>query len=157
MGRQAAGVRGIRLKPDQRVISLIISTEGTVLNVTENGFGKRTRLEEFTRHKRGGQGLIAIQTSERNGAVVGAALVSEHDEIMLITDGGVLVRTKVDEISIVGRNTQGVRVIRLGKKEKLVGIDRIEGFLEDETENGESVIDENEIDSTGENETGEES
>ncbi|MEE9355782.1 MAG: DNA gyrase C-terminal beta-propeller domain-containing protein, partial [Methylococcaceae bacterium] len=86
-------------------------------------------------------------------------LVSEHDEIMLITDGGVLVRTKVDEISIVGRNTQGVRVIRLGKKEKLVGIDRIEGFLEDEdeTENGESVIDKNEIDSTGENETGEES
>ena len=159
MGRQAAGVRGIRLKPDQRVISLIISTEGTVLNVTENGFGKRTRLEEFTRHKRGGQGLIAIQTSERNGSVVGAALVSEHDEIMLITDGGVLVRTKVDEISIVGRNTQGVRVIRLGKKEKLVGIDRIEGFLEDEdeTENGESVIDKNEIDSTGENETGEES
>jgi DNA gyrase subunit A len=159
MGRQATGVRGIRLQPNQRVISLIISSEGTVLNVTENGFGKRTRLEEFTRHKRGGQGLIAIQTSERNGAVVGAALVSEHDEIMLITDGGVLVRTKVDEISVVGRNTQGVRVIRLGKKEKLVGIDRIEGFLEDEdeTENGENTIDDSGIDQTGENETGEES
>ncbi len=143
MGRQAAGVRGIRLQDDHKVIALIISAEGTVLNITENGYGKRTRIEEFTRHKRGGQGLIAIQTSERNGAVVGAALVSDNDEIMLITNGGTLVRTKVNEISIVGRNTQGVKVIRLGKNEKVVGIDRIIGLFDDESENGNGETEEN--------------
>ena len=135
MGRTATGVRGIRLPEGHRVISLIISAEGTVLNVTENGYGKRTKLEEFTCHKRGGQGMISIQTSERNGAVIGATLVNETDEIMLITSGGVLVRTKVAEISVVGRNTQGVRVIRLDKKEKVVGVDRVDGLSgEDEDE-----------------------
>ncbi len=134
MGRTATGVRGIRLKEGQQVISLIIAAEGTVLNVTENGYGKRTRLEEFTQHKRGGQGMIAMQTSERNGAVVGATLVAETDEIMLITSGGILVRTKVNEISVVGRNTQGVRVIRLDKKEKVVGVDRVDGLDEGEEE-----------------------
>ncbi|MGR9072920.1 MAG: DNA gyrase subunit A [Gammaproteobacteria bacterium] len=139
MGRTAAGVRGIKLHGDQKVISLIIGAEGTVLNITENGFGKRTRLCDFTRHKRGGQGLIAIQTSKRNGAVVGAVLVSDQDEIMLITNGGTLVRTKVDEIPLVGRNTQGVTVIRLGKNEKVVGVDRIEGLPDDDaTEISES-------------------
>ncbi len=133
MGRTAAGVRGIRLQPEQKVISLIVASEGTVLIVTENGFGKRTRLEEFTRHKRGGQGLIAIQTSERNGAVVGAVLVNEDDEIMLITDGGTLVRTRVSEIRIMGRNTQGVTVIKPDKGEKVVGVDRIDA-LPDELE-----------------------
>ncbi|WP_031433126.1 DNA gyrase subunit A [Methylomarinum vadi] len=128
MGRTAAGVRGIKLQPGQKVISLIIATEGMVLNITENGYGKRTRLEEFTCHKRGGQGLIAIQTSERNGAVVGAVLVNDNDEIMLITNGGTLVRTRVNEISIVGRNTQGVTVIRPDDDEKVVGVDRIEGL-----------------------------
>ncbi|MDD5578747.1 MAG: DNA gyrase subunit A [Methylobacter sp.] len=137
MGRTASGVRGIRLQEGQKVISLIIATEGTVLNITENGFGKRTRLEEFTCHKRGGQGLIAIQTSKRNGAVVGAVLVNNHDEIMLITDAGTLVRTRVDGISIVGRNTQGVTIIRLDKKEKVIGVDRIEGLIgEEEEDNG---------------------
>jgi DNA gyrase subunit A len=141
MGRTAAGVRGIRLQENQKVISLIISTEGTVLNITENGYGKRTRIEEFTQHKRGGQGLIAIQTSERNGAVVGAVLVNDTDEIMLITDAGTLVRTRVKEISVVGRNTQGVTVIRLDKGEKVVGVDRIEGLGDDdiEDENGEEL------------------
>jgi DNA gyrase subunit A len=128
MGRTASGVRGMRLQDGQKIISLIIGTEGMVLNITENGFGKRTRLEEFTQHKRGGQGMIAIQTSERNGALVGAVLVNEHDEIMLITDGGILVRTPVDGISVVGRNTQGVRIIRLDKGEKVIGVDRIEGL-----------------------------
>ena len=128
MGRTATGVRGIRLQEGQRVISLIIAAEGTVLNITENGFGKRTRLDGFPCHKRGGQGVISIQTSKRNGQVVGAVQVTDHDEIMLITNGGVLVRTKVDEISVVGRNTQGVTVIRLDKKEKVVGVDRIEGL-----------------------------
>jgi DNA gyrase subunit A len=132
MGRTATGVRGIRLAEGQKVISLIIATEGTVLNITENGFGKRTLLSEFPQHKRGGQGVIAIQTSDRNGAVVGALLVADDDEIMLITDGGTLVRTRIHEISIVGRNTQGVTVIKLGKKEKVVGIDRIAGMLDDD-------------------------
>jgi DNA gyrase subunit A len=137
MGRTATGVRGIRLQEGQRLISLIIATEGTVLNITENGYGKRTRLEEFPSHNRGGQGVIAIQTSARNGAVVGAVLVNDNDQIMLITDGGTLVRTRVDEISVVGRNTQGVTVIRLDKNEKVVGVDRIEGLAEDEPgENG---------------------
>ncbi len=128
MGRTATGVRGIRLQDGQKVISLIIASEGAVLNITENGYGKRTKLEEFTQHRRGGQGLIAIQTSERNGAVVGAVLVNENDEIMLITNGGTLVRTRVKEISLVGRNTQGVTVIRLDKGEKVVGVDRIDGL-----------------------------
>lgn len=128
MGRNAAGVRGMRLAEGQQVISLIIGTEGTVLNITENGYGKRTRLEEFPCHNRGGQGVIAIQTSARNGAVVGAVLVNAHDEIMLITDGGTLVRTPVDGISVLSRNTQGVTIIRLDKKEKVIGVDRIEGL-----------------------------
>ena len=132
MGRNAAGVRGMRLADGQEVISLIIGTEGTVLNITENGFGKRTRLEEFPCHNRGGQGVIAIQTSARNGAVVGAVLVNDQDEIMLITDGGTLVRTPVDGISVVGRNTQGVTIIRLDKKEKVIGVDRIEGLAGEE-------------------------
>jgi len=99
-------------------------------------------LEEFTRHKRGGQGMIAIQTSDRNGALVGAVLVNEHDEIMLITDGGILVRTPVDGISVVGRNTQGVRIIRLDKGEKVIGVDRIEGLAGEETDE-EIDVDEN--------------
>lgn len=139
MGRTATGVRGMRLQPGQRIISLIIAAEGTVLNITENGYGKRTKLEEFTCHKRGGQGLIAIQTSERNGAVIGAVLVNDNDEIMLITDGGTLVRTRVDEISVVGRNTQGVTIIRLGKNEKVIGVDKIEGLagIDDDEEDSD--------------------
>ncbi len=132
MGRTATGVRGMRLPEGQKIISLIIAAEGTVLNITENGYGKRTKLEQFTQHKRGGKGMIAIQTSERNGGVVGALLVNETDEIMLITSGGVLVRTRVSEISIVGRVTQGVRVIRLDKGEKVVGVDRVDGLSEEE-------------------------
>ncbi len=156
MGRTATGVRGIRLQEGQKVISLIIATEGTVLNITENGFGKRTRLEEFTCHKRGGQGLIAIQTSARNGAVVGAVLVNDHDEIMLITDGGTLVRTRVDGISVVGRNTQGVTIIRLDKKEKVIGVDRIEGGLAGEDEIEETASDDVDDDTNNEIESGEE-
>jgi len=145
MGRTATGVRGMRLQEGQKIISLITSSEGTVLNVTENGYGKRTKLAEFTRHKRGGQGMIAMQTSERNGDLVGAVLVSDNDEIMLITDGGVLVRTRVDEISIVGRNTQGVRVIRLDSKEKLVGVDKIDGLETDLEADDKSVEESDEL------------
>ncbi|BCX81563.1 DNA gyrase subunit A [Methylomarinovum caldicuralii] len=132
MGRTAGGVRGMKLPEGDRVIAMIIGTEGTVLTVTENGYGKRTRLDEFPRHKRGGQGVIAIQPSERNGRLVGAVLVHDDDEIMLITTGGTLVRTRVREIPVLGRNTQGVRIIRLGKGEKLVGVDRIEQWEEEE-------------------------
>ena len=131
MGRTATGVRGMRLKEDERIISLIISEPGTVLTLTENGYGKRTQIEEYPIHKRGGQGVIAMQTSERNGGLVGAVLVDDTDELMLITDGGTLVRTHTNEISILGRNTQGVRVIRPGKNEKVIGLDRI-ARLEDE-------------------------
>jgi len=154
MGRTATGVRGIKLSEGQRVISLIIAAEGTVLNITENGYGKRTKLEEFTRHKRGGQGMIAMQTSERNGSVVGATLVTETDELMLITSGGILVRTKVDEISIVGRNTQGVRVIRLDQHEKVVGVDRVDGLDDDQDEANENDL--SIVDTEQQNETNQE-
>jgi len=131
MGRGATGVRGMTLLDDQEIIALIIGTEGSVLNITENGFGKRTAISDFPLHRRGGQGVIAIQTSERNGAVVAAVLVQDTDEIMLITDAGTLVRTRVEEIRELGRNTQGVTVIKLGAGEKVVGVDRIP-YLEGE-------------------------
>lgn len=132
MGRTATGVRGIALNDGAKVISMIIAAEGTVLNITENGFGKRTEVDKFRLQARGGQGVIAIQTSERNGQVVGALLVNDTDELMIITDGGTLVRTRVAEISVVGRNAQGVTVIRLGDDEKVVGVDRIDGLVGDE-------------------------
>ncbi len=131
MGRTACGVRGIRLAEGQKVIALIIADDGMVLTVTENGFGKRTPIEGYPVHGRGGMGVISIQTSDRNGAVVGAVPVQQQDEIMLITDGGTLVRTLVDNVSIVSRNTQGVKMISLTKKEKLIGIARIEGLDDD--------------------------
>jgi DNA gyrase subunit A len=128
MGRTAGGVRGMKLPEGHKVISMVLGTEGTVLTITENGYGKRTQLSEFPRHSRGGQGVIAIKTSDRNGSLVGAVMVQEEDEIMLITAGGTLVRTRVSEIPVLGRNTQGVRIVRLGKGEKLVGVDRIESL-----------------------------
>jgi len=125
MGRTARGVRGIRLQDGQQVVSLIIASEGTVLTATENGYGKRTAIDDYPAHGRGGQGVISIQTSERNGKVIDAVLVQESDEIMLVSDGGTLVRTRVDEVSVLGRNTQGVMLIRLGDGEKLVALERI--------------------------------
>ncbi|MCH8173978.1 MAG: DNA gyrase subunit A [Proteobacteria bacterium] len=127
MGRTARGVRGIRMAPGFRMISLIIPDEGMqILTVSENGYGKRTWVEDFPVYGRGGQGVIGMQTSDRNGAVVGAVQVKESDEIMLISDKGTLVRTRVDEISVQGRNTQGVRLIRLKGGEKLVGIEQVD-------------------------------
>jgi DNA gyrase subunit A len=127
MGRTARGVRGIKLGKDQQVISLIIPTEnGYVLTVSENGFGKRSRVDEFPVHGRGGQGVIAMQTSERNGSLVGAVQVFDADEMMLISDQGMLVRTRVDEVSVLGRNTQGVTLIKLKTDELLVGVERVE-------------------------------
>ncbi len=137
MGRVSRGVRGIRLGEGQRVISLIVADEGFVLTATENGYGKRTPIDDYPVYGRGGQGVIAIQASERNGAVVGAVLVIEEDEIMLITDGGTLVRTRVAEVSSMGRNTQGVRLINLTKDEKLIGMERIAESDEEEAGEGE--------------------
>ena len=135
MGRTACGVRGIRLQKDQKVIALIIVDDGTVLMATENGYGKRTAVDDYPAHKRGGQGVISIQGSERNGAVVGAVLVNDDDEIMLISSGGTLVRTRVSEVSVMGRNTQGVRLINLHNEEKLVGLERIVEDDDGEEEN----------------------
>jgi DNA gyrase subunit A len=135
MGRGAAGVRGIKLPPDHEVIGLTIVNEGLILIATENGYGKRTDIEEFPVQGRGGQGVIAIQTSERNGRTVGAAQVLDEDEIMLISSNGTLVRTPVADISIQGRNTQGVRLIRVEPTERLVGLARI-AYIED-TEEGD--------------------
>ncbi|MBY5267991.1 DNA gyrase subunit A [Spiribacter salinus] len=133
MGRTAAGVRGVRLAPGQTVIECLILGEGHVLTVTENGFGKVTPVADYPLRGRGGMGVIGIQTSERNGAVVGAAQVSEDDEVMLISNGGTLVRTRAAEISVLSRNTQGVKLISLGRGEHLVGLARIES-LEDDVE-----------------------
>ena len=133
MGRGAAGVRGIRLSAGHDVIALCVVGDGLLLSTTENGYGKRTAVDEFPVQGRGGQGVIAIQTSERNGRTVGALQVREDDEIMLISSSGTLVRTLVSEISIIGRNTQGVRLIRVQSGQRLVGLARIES-IEDEVE-----------------------
>jgi len=127
MGRNARGVRGMKLLDNQQVLSLLIasSEEESVLVATENGYGKRTVLSEFRKSGRGTQGVKAIQVSERNGVVVAAKLVGDHDEIMLITTGGVLIRTRVSEIRELGRATQGVTLINLSKEEKLSGIEKI--------------------------------
>jgi DNA gyrase subunit A len=132
MGRTACGVRGIRLAAGQKVIALIIVDEGTVLTATENGYGKRTLVSDYPTHGRGGQGVISIQGSERNGDVVGAVLARDEDEIMLISNGGTLVRTRVNEVSTMGRNTQGVRLISLQGDEKLVGLERVVEEQEDD-------------------------
>ncbi len=140
MGRNAAGVRGIRLAPGHEVISLIVMGEpGLILTASTHGYGKLTSEEEFPLHGRGGQGVIALQTTERNGQLVGALRVSLDDEIMLISSGGTLVRTPVKEISLQGRNTQGVRLIRLDEGERLVGLERI--VAEGGEEEGESSPD----------------
>jgi DNA gyrase subunit A len=131
MGRQATGVRGMKLGAGQRVVCMLAADTGntdatkSVLTATENGFGKRTPIAEYTRHGRGGQGMIAIQGSERNGALVGAVLVDDNDEVMLISTGGVLIRTQVSQIREMGRSTQGVTLIALGEGEKLAGLERI--------------------------------
>ncbi|MDP2398959.1 MAG: DNA gyrase subunit A [Burkholderiales bacterium] len=134
MGRAAAGVRGMKLQSKQKVISLLTPNDEirSVLTATENGYGKRTPVAEYTRHGRGTQGMIAIQASDRNGKLVGAQMVTKEDEIMLITTGGVLIRTRVKEVREQGRSTQGVRLINLDEGEKLVGMETIVETDEDE-------------------------
>jgi DNA gyrase subunit A len=127
VGRGARGVRGMNLSKGGKVIALLVAEDEaqSVLTATENGYGKRTSIAEYTRHGRGTQGMIAIQTSARNGKVVTATLVSPDDEIMLITSGGVLIRTSVKEVREMGRSTQGVTLINLDEGEKLSGLQRI--------------------------------
>ncbi|MGB7758105.1 MAG: DNA gyrase subunit A [Salinisphaera sp.] len=128
MGRNAAGVRGIRLPEDDDsavVIGLIVVRDGEILTVTEHGYGKRTPVDDYPLRGRGGQGVLALKQSDKTGAVVGATQVSEDDEIMLISNMGTLIRTAVSEVSVLGRNTQGVRIIRVADDQRLVGVDRI--------------------------------
>ena len=141
MGRQARGVRGMQLEDEQQVIAMLVAEDEqqSVLTATENGFGKRTPIVEYTRHGRGTKGMIAISTSERNGRVVAATLVRGDDEVMLITTGGVLIRTRVSEIREMGRATQGVTLIALDDGTTLSGLQRV---VERDSENGAEAVDE---------------
>ena len=152
MGRNAAGVRGIRMPEGERVISLIIpDSQGLILIASENGYGKLTSVEEFPVHGRGGQGVIAIQTTERNGQLVAATQVTTENELMLMSSSGTLVRTPAGEVSVLGRNTQGVRLIRLDEGERLIGVESVDpepvAVAEGEVDDGEAPID-----TTGEDE-----
>jgi DNA gyrase subunit A len=145
MGRTARGVRGMRLGEGQSVIGLIIPDQySTILTATVNGYGKRTPIEDFPAHGRGGQGVIAIQTTGRNGEVVSAISVTDDNEIMLISNAGTLIRTPAGGISVMGRNTQGVRLVNIAEGEKLVGVERIDDSGEEAAEaqaDGETPVD----------------
>jgi DNA gyrase subunit A len=142
MGRSARGVRALNLKPDQSVIAMLIrkpnGADSKVLVATENGYGKQTSFSDFPLKNRGGQGVIAIKVNGRNGRVVGAEEVADGDELMLITGGGRLVRIRTEEIPVVGRNTQGVRLIRLAEDESLVSLGKV---IEADDESVEEVLD----------------
>lgn len=147
MGRTATGVRGMRLEDGQKVISMLVCAEGedvTVLTATEFGYGKRTPIADYTRHGRGTKGMISIQTTERNGKVVSALLVKEDDEIILLTSSGKLVRTRVNEIRVMGRNTQGVTLISMEEGTTLVGLERVtendDGDVASDTEAVEAEV-----------------
>jgi DNA gyrase subunit A len=132
MGRTARGVRGVKLQADQHVVSLVaVSSQGDILTATEHGYGKRTPIDEYRITGRGGQGVIAIQVNERNGQVIGAIQANAEDEVMLISNKGTLVRVPVAEISLIGRNTQGVRLIQLSNEELLVSLERVATLQED--------------------------
>ncbi|RXJ73649.1 DNA gyrase subunit A [Veronia nyctiphanis] len=161
MGRTAAGVRGIKLSDNDQVVSLIVPhTEGDILTVTENGYGKRTELGEYPAKSRATQGVLSIKVSDRNGCVVGAVQVEEGDEFMMITNGGTLVRTRASEVSQVGRNTQGVTLIRTCEGEEVVGLQRIEEpeeeVLPEGTEEGEADATAEQDSSEGQAPTGDE-
>jgi len=141
MGRTARGVRGIKLKTGEKVISLIIpETDGQLLIASHNGYGKRSQVEDFSVIGRGGQGVIGLKLSARNGDMVGATQVFPGDEVFLISDQGTLVRTRIDEVSLLGRNTQGVRLINLAGGEHLVGLARVQ-----EPENSSDIVDDEAI------------
>ncbi len=131
--RNTTGVRGIRLGEGDKVVSLIVPRgDGAILTATQNGYGKRTAVEEYPTKSRATKGVISIKVTERNGLVVGAVQVDDCDQIMMITDAGTLVRTRVSEISIVGRNTQGVILIRTAEGENVVGLQRVAEPVDDE-------------------------
>ncbi|HKJ87379.1 MAG TPA: DNA gyrase C-terminal beta-propeller domain-containing protein, partial [Gammaproteobacteria bacterium] len=138
MGRTAHGVRGIEMNGQDRLIALqVVRPEWEVLTVTENGFGKRTGLEEYRLQGRGGQGILTIKESERNGQAVSVRLVRPDNEVMLVTSQGTLIRTPLEGISRMGRNTQGVRLIDLAEGERVVGAERVEESAEQEAEGDE--------------------
>ena len=142
IGRTGTGVRGIKLEGDQKVVSLIVpKNDGPVLTITQNGFGKRTALSEYPAKSRATKGVVSIKVSDRNGPVVGAVQVEELDEIMLITDNGTLVRTRVNEVSVIGRNTQGVRIIRTAEDEHVVALQRIDEIEEEDEVSTEDSVD----------------
>ena len=132
-GRTSRGVRGMRLKSDEVLISLVVIYDQnlSILTATEYGFGKWTPVIEYTTHNRGNKGMIAIQTSKRNGKVLAARLVHETEEIMLITTRGILIRTRVSEIREMGRSTQGVKLINLAENEKLAGLEKTKDSYDD--------------------------
>jgi DNA gyrase subunit A len=135
MGRTARGVRGMKLKKDEKIISLMIADDTkTVLCVSENGYGKKTKLDDFPAHNRGGQGVISMKTSERNGLMVSSALVDDDAGIMLISDKGTMIRTSVSQIPTLSRNTQGVKVITPKEGEKLIECVTIPDEGDDEVE-----------------------
>ncbi|MEA2083028.1 MAG: DNA gyrase C-terminal beta-propeller domain-containing protein, partial [Thermodesulfobacteriota bacterium] len=141
MGRTACGVRGIRLfseeegKNDDEVVgSVVLTSDSSVLTVTENGYGKRSSVDDYRIQKRGGKGIFAIKASKRNGKIVGAVQVNDEDEIMLITNGGKIIRMNMEHVRVIGRNTQGVRLINLNKDEKVVGMDRLAETYDDHEE-----------------------
>ena len=138
MGRSAAGVRGIRLRPEDRVVSaIVVSSEHSILTVTENGYGKRSPIEEFRIQKRGGKGVFGIKASERNGNVIDAKQVKDDDEIIVIADSGKMIRMDLSSIRVIGRSTQGVKMINLDENEKVVGMDTVAKEAAEEDEENE--------------------
>jgi len=143
VGRTAIGVRGIRLADKDEVVSLIVAEpENPILTATEKGYGKRTALDEYRSQARGGAGVISIKTSVRNGKVVGAIQVTDEDEMMLISNKGTLVRARASDVSIIGRNTQGVTLINIAKAEKLVSVAKIAETDEEESEGENQTVEE---------------
>ena len=149
MGRTARGVRGINLREDDAMVGMAVvtpSSETSVVTVCERGYGKRTLASEFSAQKRGGLGLIAIKTTERNGPVVGSRVVEARDDLMLITDVGKVIRMSVGDLSLIGRNTQGVRLIRLEENERVVGVERLAEREDDDSKTSEVAV----VEATGE-------
>jgi DNA gyrase subunit A len=135
MGRIATGVKGINLAEGDEVVSVDVVHEGSsVVVVTENGYGKRSEVDEYRLIKRGGKGVFAIKASERNGEVVGALQVTDEDELMMITNGGKIIRISMRDLRVIGRNTQGVRLFKLDEGEKVMAVDRMAEIISDDEE-----------------------
>ena len=137
VGRTAIGVRGMKLTDDEIVSAIVADESSPILTATEKGYGKRTELEEYRSQARGGSGVISIKTSDRNGKVVGAIQVTDEDEMMLISNKGTLVRARAADVSVIGRNTQGVTLINISKGEKLVSVAKIAETEDDDSDTQE--------------------